>query len=399
MKKILVVGGGTYQAPLIKRIREKGYEAYCVDKNPDAPGFEYANGYEIIDVLDKDACLDYAKKLGISAVMTYGATLPHPTVSYIGKALGLATLPMETALISTNKYLIKKRFAESGCNTKGVFFKIPSRDKVNKNDFVFPCVIKPCDGSGSKGVSVVETEAELDKALDYAFDSARYGEVYCESYIPGKEYGVETFVANGKVYVYGIEKITITRHGPNNTDIEYGHTIPSGLSAEDERNIEIDIEKAVRSLNVTMMSVNFDIIFSDEDKKPYIIDCGIRIGQNLIASHIIPYSRGVSIIDNSIELALSNPCDAEPKYKKCISTRLLIEKPGVITEIKPFDALIGKDGIRDIVMCKNVGDRQRIYQDKSDKCGWVVCEGETPDDAESRSEKARKLLESYIITE
>ena len=209
MNKILVVGGGAYQTPLIKRIIECGHEAYCVDGNPNAMGFEFATDHKHLDVLDKNACLEYAKEIGIDAVMTYGATLTLPTVAYIGEKLSLPALPIETAELSKNKFKIKKRLAECGCNIKGEFFEILSRDE--KREIPLPCVIKPADGSGSKGVSLVYNKSEIKAAVNYAFDGARYGEVYVESLIEGEEYSAEAFVANGEIYVYAIVK-TIDKH-------------------------------------------------------------------------------------------------------------------------------------------------------------------------------------------
>lgn len=397
MKKILVVGAGAYQTPLIKRIRELGHEAYCVDYNPNAIGFEYANGYRCTDVMDKQACLDYARELGIDAVMTYGATLTLPTVAFIGLELGLPTLPIETAEVSKSKYRIKKALSDAGLNVKGRFFEMHSRKEANECEFSFPCVIKPSDGSGSKGVSVVESPDQLEKALDYAFESARYSEVYAESFIDGEEYSVEVFVSGDDVYVYAVVKTTFTRNGDNNADISYGHRTPSGLPADVEDLICKESEKAVRALGVNIGSVNFDVILSKEDSKPYIIDCGIRIGQNLIASHLVPLSRGVSVIDNTIALALGEKVDAEPKTRRCVATRLLIYDPGVISEIKPMDDVIGKNGVLDVVMRKGVGDKQRVYVDKSDNCGWVIAEGDTPDEAEKRAEAAKELLKKYIV--
>ncbi|MBR6748872.1 MAG: hypothetical protein IKM10_00010 [Bacteroidaceae bacterium] len=89
MKKILIIGAGDYQVPAIKRVRQMGYAAYCVDYKEGQPGFEYANGYKIIDVKDKEACLAYAQELSIDGVLTWGATLTLPTVSYIGERRGL----------------------------------------------------------------------------------------------------------------------------------------------------------------------------------------------------------------------------------------------------------------------------------------------------------------------
>ena len=393
MKKILVVGGGAYQVPLIKRIIELGHEAYCIDGNPNALGATCATAFEHIDVLDFNACLNYAKKLGIDAVMTYGATLTLPTVAYIAEAMGLKSLPFETAELSKSKYKIKKRLAENGCNIKGDFFEMHSPDE--KHEFTLPCVIKPSDGSGSKGVSLVFDESEIQPAIKYAFDGARYNEVYVESLVDGEEYSVEAFVADGEIFVYAIVKTTFEKL--ENGEISYGHRTPSGLDTETEKRIADEVKKAVKALDVTMTSVNFDVIVDKEEKKPYIIDCGIRVGQNLIASHFVPLSRGVSVIDNTIALALGEKVDAKPKFNKCIATRLLIYKPGTITEIKDLSEVIGKNGVVDVVLRKGVGDAQNEYREKSDTCGWVITTGDTPDEAEQNAVRAKKQLQDYII--
>lgn len=395
MKKILVIGGGNYQVPLIQRIAGLGHAALCVDRSLNAPGFSVATAYEQIDVLDKEACLAYARENKIDAVLTYGATLPLATVAYIGKAMGLPALSLETAELSTSKYKIKKRLAEYGCNICGDFFEMQAGEEIKKEAFSFPCVIKPCDGSGSKGVSLVHSETELDNALAYAFASARYDSVYTEGFVRGEEYTVEAFVCGGKPYVYAIIKTTFEKD--INGEIHYGHRTPSGLSAQKEKMITDEIIKAISALKINMLSVNFDVILSQDDGKPYIIDCGIRVGQNLIASHIIPYARGVNVLDNTIHLALGEKVDAQPKTNRCIATRLLIYRPGIIAEIKDMSDLIGTEGIVDIVMRKKAGEMQNEYKDKSDTCGWVITEGETPDEAERLAEQAKETLKNYII--
>jgi len=397
MKRILVVGGGAYQVPLIRRIIELGYEAYCVDKNPAAPGFACATAYRCVDIMDQAACLSYAEELHIDAVMTYGATATLPTVTYIGKALGLPTLPMPTAELSKDKFAIKKRLYERGCNTKGDFFLLKSRDAAARHTVTLPCVVKPCDGSGSRGVSIVEDDALLPEALDHAFACARFNEVYVETYIPGEEYSVEAFVCRDEIYVYTVVKTTFRRN--DDGSISYGHRTPSGLSEQQEAAIAEEVCNAIRALDITMGSVNFDVILSSEDGLPYIIDCGIRIGQNLIASHLVPLSRGVSVIDNTIALALNETTDAAPKTKRCIATRLLIYTPGIIKNILPMQDIIGTHNIVDVVLRKQVGDTLNPYREKSDTCGWVVAEGNTPDEAENNAETALALLRPYFVIE
>ena len=129
MKRILIIGAGAYQTPAIQRARQLGYEVYCVDYKDGQPGYDFADGYRIIDVKDKDACFVYAKELNIDGVLTWGATLPLPTVSYIGEKMGLPCMSMETSEISMNKYQIRKKLTDYGLNSGGEIFEICSREE------------------------------------------------------------------------------------------------------------------------------------------------------------------------------------------------------------------------------------------------------------------------------
>ena len=105
------------------------------------------------------------------------------------------------------------------------------------------------------------------------------------------------------------------------------------------------------------------------------------------------------MIDNTIALALGETVDANPKTKRCIATRLLIYTPGVIKNILPMDGIIGTHGIVDVVLRKQIGDILNPYREKSDTCGWVVTEGNTPDDAEANAAAAMALLRPYFVIE
>lgn len=395
MKKVLVIGAGEYQIPLIKRLKELGHAVYCVDGNSKAPGAQYTDSFEIMDVCDKEACLEYAREKGVEAVMTYGATITLPTVAFIGNQLGLPAINEQTAIISKNKFAIKQCLANGGLNVKGDFFCLRDANELSDKKIHTPCVIKPCDGSGSKGVSIVASEGEIPAAIEYAFDSARFGEIYIEDFIDGEEYSAEVFCGNGQKFVYAIVKTTFYRDADG--ELHYGHRVPSGLPGNIESDIEVEVLKATDALGITIGSVNFDIIVSNENKKPYIIDVGIRIGQNLIASHMVPLSRGVSELDSIIQLSLGESPDIEPKFKKCVATRLLIYTPGIISEIKDYSDIIGKNNIVNVVLRKGVGDVLKPYKEKSDSCGWVLTYGNTPEEAEANAEAAKQLLKDYII--
>ena len=153
--RILIIGAGDYQAPAIKRARESGHEVFCVDYKEGQPGFRYADGYRIVDVRDKEGCLAYARELQIDGVLTWGATLTLPTVSYIAEKMGLPGLPMETSVLSMNKRALRERLAARGLNSAGDSHVFRNLEETLDFPFSYPFVVKPCDGSGSKGVSIV----------------------------------------------------------------------------------------------------------------------------------------------------------------------------------------------------------------------------------------------------
>ena len=93
MSKILVIGAAAYQVPAIQRIKKLGHKAYCVDYKEDQPGYAYADGYRIIDVRDKERCLQYAQTLEIDGVLSWGSTLTLETVSYIAEHMALSAIP------------------------------------------------------------------------------------------------------------------------------------------------------------------------------------------------------------------------------------------------------------------------------------------------------------------
>jgi len=394
MKRILIIGAGAYQVPAIKRVRSLGFEVYCVDYKGDAPGFKYADGYKVIDVQDKEQCLAYAKERNVDGVLTWGATITLPTVSYICENLRLPCMPMATSKISISKYLIRQRLTDCGLNSAGDCFEMYSKKEAKNRLLKAPFVIKPSDGSGSKGVRIVLSDSEIEDAIDYAFDNARNNHVYIEPYIPGEEFSVEAYANNGEIYVNTIVKTQFEWQGLKPL---YKQTTYLGVSAELEESLTEEVIRAVKVLGINWGPCNIDIIVSSNDYKPYIIDVGIRNGQNLLASHIIPYSRGVDELDCSIMNCMGRIPDAKPKSKIFISSRLLIYNPGLITEIKPYEDIIGKNGVVDIIIRKKVGERLLKYQTKSDICGWVLCKGNTPEEASALADAAWKELEKYII--
>lgn len=96
-----------------------------------------------------------------------------------------------SSAISMSKELTKKVLVTEGVPMpKGISLK-----KGHKIEYVpFPCVVKPCCGGSSVGVSIVHNEEEFKNAVDTAF---RYEDtILVEEYVQGREFSVA--VISGK---------------------------------------------------------------------------------------------------------------------------------------------------------------------------------------------------------
>lgn len=99
-----------------------------------------------------------------------------------------------------------------------------SINKMNNDDTVeipFPCVVKPCCGGSSVGVSIVKTMDEYNKALEAAFKYEN--EILVESYIMGREFSVG---------VIGDTVLPIIEIAPKSGFYDYEHKYIAGMTEE-----------------------------------------------------------------------------------------------------------------------------------------------------------------------
>lgn len=97
---------------------------------------------------------------------------------YLGSALAM------------NKGMAKQLFLENGIPTpRGTSLKRgEDAAKIENCGIHFPCVVKPCSGGSSIGVSIVHDKAEYEQALKEAFRWEN--ELVIEEYVKGREFSV-----------------------------------------------------------------------------------------------------------------------------------------------------------------------------------------------------------------
>ena len=95
-----------------------------------------------------------------------------------------------SSAIAMNKDLAKRVLSQAGIPVPGgIRMKKEKReDDITKLPVKLPCVVKPCCGGSSIGVTIANTEEEFKAALDEAFRWEN--ELVIEEYIRGREFSV-----------------------------------------------------------------------------------------------------------------------------------------------------------------------------------------------------------------
>ena len=77
-EKLMLLGAGKFQVPLITLAKDMGFETIVVSNPRACPGFRIAARSYEVDVRDKETILTIARKEGICGITTDQTDLPSP---------------------------------------------------------------------------------------------------------------------------------------------------------------------------------------------------------------------------------------------------------------------------------------------------------------------------------
>lgn len=387
MKKLLVIGAGFLQKFVIEKAVDMGYEVYALDGDANAVGFASAHHSAAINIVDEEACLEYAKKNQVDGVLTAATDYGVLTASYIAQEMGLNGINYESAKLIKNKYRVRKCLYEHHVDDTEQAYEVNENTDIEKlaSELTYPVMVKPCDGSGSRGASRVNEKSELKKACEYAMEGSITHRAEIESFITGREYGAETLVINGEPNVLAVMQKWMT-NPPYYAEL--GHAIPNDLPKETEEKAINCVKSAIRALGVNCGSVNMDMLITD-DGKVYIVDIGARMGGNMIGPCIIPYGTGIDYMGAMIQNAVGDPVDLSVREHGAVATKLLAFEGGVVKQLPDFKKIEKEYGV-EIYHHLKVGDTVNEYHTNLDGCGYIVAKN---DDVASAEQKTVKILE------
>ncbi|APU31506.1 phosphoribosylglycinamide formyltransferase 2 [Ectopseudomonas alcaliphila JAB1] len=175
--RVLLCGCGELGKEVVIELQRLGCEVIGVDRYANAPAMQVAHRSHVIDMLDGAALRAVIEKEQPHYIVPEIEAIATATLVEL-EAEGFNVVPTaRAAQLTMNREGIRRLAAEElGLPTSPYHFSDTFEDYTAAVKSVgYPCVVKPIMSSSGKGQSVLKSDADLQRAWDYAQEGGRAG--------------------------------------------------------------------------------------------------------------------------------------------------------------------------------------------------------------------------------
>jgi biotin carboxylase len=304
--RILILGAGEGQVPLIQRAKNAGCYVIVVSPNGNYPGFAYADECAYADISNAERILEVAKQLQIHAIATDQTDVSISSVQYVAQALNLSCIKCDNIENFRYKSLMREICYQNGIPT--IRF-CSTNDISNAIEFYntlldYKAIVKPVDSQGSRGVTVVQSLSELQEAFSFAQKYSKSQNVIIEQFIEGQEIEIDTVVKDRQII--GVLVGDVHNFTSENAFSAYERIYPSMLYTGVElEHIKAINETTIRALGLITGWAHGEYIVS-KTGEIYLLEVGARGGGNYIGSDIVKTMLGVGTDEMAFETAIGD---------------------------------------------------------------------------------------------
>ena len=390
MKKLMIMGAGIYQVPLIKTAKRMGIHTIAVSIPGNYPGFSIADEICHINTVDYDAVLEVARQKQIDGIVTAGTDVAVITIGKVCDEMGLKGISFEGAKNAVDKMLMKTCYEQAGVRTarfRKVLFEEDVYGKIA--GFNYPLIFKTVDSSGSRGITRVNEPGEIPAAIENARAVTRKNYYIVEEFLIGKEFGAQAFIYDGKLKF-------VLPHGDyvfmGDTGVPVGHFAPVDLTGEQLEDVYEQTRRAAAAMKLDNCAINADFIM--KDGKTYVLELGGRSGATCLAELVSIYY-GFDYYEKIIEASLGiEPDFPQTQAVPNASKLLMSDRDGVIRSI--VDHNPKNENIYEVMFDYRVGEAVRKFRVGPHRIGHVITKGETLQEAVRTLEETLQNIEIRV---
>jgi biotin carboxylase len=378
---------------LLAAARERGLFVIAVDRDPTAPGFRLADRRAILSAEDETGIARLADAERVDGLIAPGIDWPVAIAARIAERFGLPhPISSDTASLSVSKLKQRERFADAGVPQPGFAFCPTLEDAVvAARKLGLPCVVKPPDRQGQKGVGVAEDAASLAVAVAAAVAVSRAGGCLVEQLVGGPEVTVNAISVEGEFV-----PLTVTDRrtaDPPAFGVALAHVWPSlgELSGSEPLTPVEAARRAAQAVGIES-GPTYTQIRIDEDG-PKVIELAARLGGGHDAE-LCEAALRVNLNGLALSAALGEALEPPRPHPQVggACTRFLVAPPGALERVDGVEEAREVDGILDVKLYREPGYLFVPLRRGADRAGAVLAVGDSPDEALERADRAAARL-------
>lgn len=361
------------QEPLIEKAKAMGMETHVFAWAANDVGEKSADYFYPISIVEKEKIFEKCQEIGIDGICSIASDLAVITVNYVAMEMGLTGNSMESARNATNKYYMRRCFEANG-DPSPTSILVREASDIDGLQLHFPVIVKPVDRSGSRGITKVQSETELENALEHAVGQSFTQSALVEEFVEGEEYSVECISWQGKHYFLAMTKkyTTGTPHF-----IETAHLEPAPVNAKTLHKVKKVIFHALDSLKIVNGASHSEVkIASDGSVK--LIEIGARMGGDCIGSDLVYLSTGIDFVRAVLQVALGE----EPELIRGKKERMAAIRYVLSAEDLQIYAKLKKEHPEYIVRESIPDDIEGTVTDSSTRFGYYLMQAGNREEVE-----------------
>jgi len=390
---LLVLGAGPAQLGLLAAAHKRDLHVIAVDRDPDAPGFRYADRRAIISTEDEVGIERLAEAERVDGIIAPGIDWPVGIAARVASKLGLPhPLTPESGVLATSKARQRERFAAAGVpQPEYRACRTIEEARWAADEIGYPCVVKAPDRQGQRGLSVVRSRSELEDAVTSALEQSRHGGLLVESFVDGREVTVNAFLAGGRFHA-----LTVTdRHlaKPPAFGVALAHTWPSAQPTPQIAKAIDAARRAAAALGIEEGPTYTQVLVSDAGA--VVGELAARLGGGHDAE-LCRAALRVNLNGLAISAALGEPVSGNrvaPQARvggACV--RFLVAPPGELRGVTGLDAAFEVEGVRGIRIYRKAGHVFGRLRNGSDRAGAILATGDSVEEALEQADRAKSLV-------
>ena len=298
-RSALVLGIGAAQCDFVEALSERGWTVLACANSPRGPARPLVDQFEQIDIRDHEALLKLCLTHKVELVTSVGSDFAMVASSVLSERLGLPHfVGADVARRAHNKLSLRRWLTSVGLDD------VAFREVRSEGDLAAwepgPCVLKPADSQGQRGVHFVDSKEEVLAALPDSLSHSVTGSAILEQRLVGPEVSVHVVRQRGKTLFFQMtDRLTV----PGHPGLVAGHRIPSN-HADHERATAGLVDKVLNVLGIFDGPAYAQVIITEAG--PRLVEVAPRLdGCHLW--RLIHHHRGVNLIDLCLELQLGEP--------------------------------------------------------------------------------------------